>query len=776
VNAVAALVTASAMSVLLLTSLFACGRLPRAGHAPPLENVLLVTLDTVRADRLGSYGCTTAETPSLDALAREGARFEQALAAAPLTLPSHATLLTGTIPPRHGVHQNGTGPLAASVPTLAETFQASGLRTGAFVGSFVLDASFGLARGFEVYDDEIPRDPTALTPGLEAERPAADVVDRALLWLGRDDARPFFAWVHLYDAHAPYEPPEPYRARFAGRPYDGEIAAVDAQVGRLLRHLEERGIADRTVVVVTADHGESLGEHGELTHGLLLFEPTLRVPLLVRAPGRVPAGLVVEEPVALADVAPTVAALLGRHLAMPGSARTQPAAEIDGRDLSAVLAEGREPPRADLYAETEYPRLFGWSGLAALRRGHAKYVHAPSPRLFDLRADPAEATNLLRPGERRQLALAEALATLRAGVAQGGGAPPPASLDAGARAKLEALGYVSGAAAPGGGSGPESPGAADPHDRVALFRSFEEAHWASLEGRPAEAAATLETLVAADPANAVFRTHLARARRDLGDAERSLREYQRAFEMAPGDADAGYELAMALQSAGRFEEATATLVRVLEANASRPEAHNALGILRSQQGDPEAARASFAAAVALDPGDPVLLNNLGNAQRALGASAAAADAYRRSIELAPRYAEPRNGLGAILVAEGRPEQALPLFDAALELAPDRHEIRLNRAVALELLGDRPAAVEAYRDFLSAARGEPELAEQHAVVVQRMSLLVATDAASAPDRDRQVIPGRAGSSPRSPRPARRGSDPEVGEEVRSLDLPTAQSSN
>ncbi|HEX2465656.1 MAG TPA: sulfatase, partial [Thermoanaerobaculia bacterium] len=378
-------------------------------------NVLLVTLDTVRADRLGSYGYAGASTPALDGLAREGIRFSQAVATAPLTLPSHASILTGLFPPRHAVHQNGAAALPPTVPTLAEALHGHGYRTAAFVGSFVLDARFGLDRGFELYDDDIPRDPTTAVPGLEAERPGTQVVDRALSWLNADDQRPFFVWVHLYDAHAPYEPPEPYRSRFADRPYDGEIASVDAQVGRLLSYLDERGLAGDTIVAVAADHGEALGEHGELTHGLLLFEPTVRVPLLLRAPGRLPGGVVVGEPVGLADLAPTLAGLAGVHLGLPSSS-------VDGRDLSASLAAGDEPPRVDLYAETEYPRLFGWSALAAIRRGHAKYVAAPTPRLFDLESDPGETSNTLQAGDHRPAALAEALASLQA---EGVAAAPP---------------------------------------------------------------------------------------------------------------------------------------------------------------------------------------------------------------------------------------------------------------------------------------------------------------------------------------------------------------
>ncbi|MFY9824548.1 MAG: sulfatase, partial [Thermoanaerobaculia bacterium] len=257
----------------------------RGGERHP--NLLLVTVDTVRADHLGCYGDREAVTPFLDRLASEGLRFEAASSTVPLTLPSHATILSGLLPLHHGLRNNGAGALPAGTGTLATLLagDAAHYRTGAFVGAFVLDGRFGLKTGFEVYDDEIPRDPKAGV-SLEAERPGREVVDRALTWLkdgdDRKDDRPFFLWVHLYDAHAPYTPPPAWAARHPGRPYDGEISEVDEQIGRLLAELDRRGVSGRTVVAVAADHGEALGEHGELTHGLLLYEPTLHVPLLLR--------------------------------------------------------------------------------------------------------------------------------------------------------------------------------------------------------------------------------------------------------------------------------------------------------------------------------------------------------------------------------------------------------------------------------------------------------------------------------------------------------------
>ncbi|MEO8217881.1 MAG: sulfatase, partial [Acidobacteriota bacterium] len=252
-------------------------------------NVVLITLDTMRADHIGAYGAASPATPNLDALARSGVRFDQAMSAVPLTLPSHATILSGLLPLHHGLRNNGAGSFPGDRDTLAAMFSRGGYRTGAFVGSFVLDHRFGLERGFEVYDDQIPRQPdTDHVMGVEAERPADAVVDRALSWLDGQDVRPFFVWIHLYDAHAPYAAPEPFRSRYSDTPYDGEVAWVDSQVGRVFADLQKRGWTNRTIVVVVGDHGESLGEHGELTHGLLLYQPTLRVPMIWSAPALAP--------------------------------------------------------------------------------------------------------------------------------------------------------------------------------------------------------------------------------------------------------------------------------------------------------------------------------------------------------------------------------------------------------------------------------------------------------------------------------------------------------
>lgn len=699
----------SAGLALLGATVVVAGCSTESRSASPVS-VLLVTLDTLRADRLGAYGYAAAETPVLDRLAREGLRFDQAMSAVPLTLPSHATILSGRLPQHHGLRLNGAGAMPAELPTLATVFGGAGYRTGAFVSAFVLDRRFGLGRGFEVYDDEIPRDPTA-PEGLEAERPGREVVDRAVTWLAQADSRPFFLWVHLFDAHAPYEPPEPYRTRHAGRPYDGEVAELDAQLGRLLAELDRQGRAERTVVAVVADHGEGLGDHGELTHGLLLYEPTLRVPLLVRGPG-LAAGHTVAGPVSTADLAPTLATLAGVKLPPTG---------LDGRDLAADLAAGREPGEAALYAETRYPAVFGWSSLTAVRRGRYKYISSSRPELYDLATDPAEARDL-RTTERRTVAeLAERLEELSRFSRD---PAPAAGSDAESKARLASLGYVGG----GAGGAPSGP-PRDPRETATLFREFEEAHWATLAGRTREAVERLEKLVAADPANPVFRASLGEAARKAGDLRRAAELYRQATATAPLDPQNWYNLAVTLREAGEPREAAIALSEALRLDPNHAEAHNALGILHIFQGDLPAARTELSRAVALDPRNAAAQNNLGNALKSLGLAGEAERHYRESIRLAPRYADPLNGLGVLLVELDRPAEAVPFFDRALELEPRRHEVRLNRGVALQAAGDREGAIAAYQAFLTASASDPEFSEKRRVARE----LVARLSGSTPDR-------------------------------------------
>jgi Flp pilus assembly protein TadD len=486
-------------------------------------------------------------------------------------------------------------------------------------------------------------------------------------------------------------------------------------VGRLLAALDEQGIAGRTVVAVAADHGESLGEHGELTHGLLLYEPTLHVPLILRAPGRL-APRVVRTPVSLVDLAPTLAGLVGHAFSGPG---LKPR---DGRDLAADLLAGREPGAGEVYAESQYPAIFGWSPLAALRRRDLKYISAPKPELYDLAKDPKETANLL---DRNPAGPEKGFAARLAQIETGAVAAPPLVADAETRARLASLGYATGGARPA----PARRSGIDPKTMVDLFQRFERAN-DRLQDGDAGALGELEALVAADPANPVFRGKLAEAWRNRRDYARAVPLYRMAAEAAPEDPDAWYNLASALQEAGQLPAARQAIERGLKLDASRPEAHNTLGIVALSEGRLEPARQEFELAVKLDPRNARALNNLGNVLKAMGKLGEAEQAYKRSAALAPRYADPLNGLGTLEVERDRPREALPYFESALALAPGYHEVRLNRAIALDLAGDLAAGMGAYRDFLTATEGNPSYAEQRRAAQQLLARLNRRAAGSA----------------------------------------------
>lgn len=662
-------------------------------------NVVLVTIDTLRADHVGAYGSRSTSTPTLDALAASGVRFAAAQSAVPLTLPSHTTLLTGLLPLHHGLRNNGAATLAGDVPTLASILASAGYRTGAFVGAFVLDHRFGLNRGFEKYDDEIVRDPTENTT-LEAERPAVAVVDRALTWLDSTDARPFFAWVHLYDPHAPYAPPEPYRTRRANDLYSGEVEYADNQLQRIVDALEAKGVAKRTIIIVAGDHGEALGEHGEATHGLLLYEPTLHVPLIMRAPGALKTR-VVQTPMSLTDVAPTIAALVGHP--MNGA--------LDGRDLSANLLNGDEPPPADLYAETEYPRNFGWSGLAALRRGSMKYIAAPAPELYDLARDATEMRNIRDEARRDTVALSKALDALR----QSAKSQSKTVADDETRRKLASLGYVSAGAAVNATN-------ADPKTMAPLFGRFEQSIFALAAGHVVEATKELQRLVDADPHNPVFRATLARTLRRQGDLSRAIANYKEVVVTTPSDADAWYNLAATLHDAARNDEAAQVIAEALRLDPKRAEAHNTNGIIKLDERKPEEALAEFRKAAELDPRDARAFNNMGNLLRDMGEPDRAEAAFRSALAVAPDYADALNGLAAILVQKDRPAEALPLFDRVLREHDDFVEARLNRGIALQLMGNHASAAVEYERVLRETAGRARVSRQHDAAQQLLARL------------------------------------------------------
>jgi arylsulfatase A-like enzyme len=386
--------------------------------------VVLVTLDTTRADRLSPYGFAAAPMPAFDRLAREGIVFDQATTVAPLTLPAHTSLFTGLLPTRHGVRDNASAPLGEEQLTLAEILEAHGYRTAGFVGSVVLDPDRGLRQGFQEYGSVAGSTAQTAAFGRRMQRPGAAVIDDAIRWLAGVANERFFLWTHLYDPHRPYEPVEPFASQHD--PYVAEIAYADSQIGRLLDALDARGLTDRVVVLVTADHGESLGEHGELDHGVFLYESVLRVPLIARVPAGRPHR--VSDVVRLIDVMPTILDLAG--VASP---------PVDGSSLLDLMRGGRRS-ELEAYAESVYPRRYGWAPLFSLRSGRFKFIDAPEPELYDLQVDPSEARNIFHERQKLAAAMHARLQTERKREAATPG--DAVTHDDELQARLGALGYI----------------------------------------------------------------------------------------------------------------------------------------------------------------------------------------------------------------------------------------------------------------------------------------------------------------------------------------------
>ena len=544
---------------------------------PTPERVVLVTIDTLRADRVGCYGDARARTPVLDALAANGVRFAHAISPTPLTLPSHVSLMTALDPPRHAVRHNSLHRLGEALPTLAGALRAQGFASAAFVGSVVLGHRYGLARGFDVYDERGER-ASSQTVGY-AERPANHVVDAALAWLAQAPPR-FFLWLHLYDPHAAYTPPAGFAAAFPDDPYRGEIAFADYQVGRLLDAVRERFGPDGLLVAVTSDHGESLGEHGELRHSYGVYDATQRVPLIFSGVGA-PAGKLVEAPVRLVDVAPTLLRAAG----------APELAGADGRALQPLFDGADDAPRI-AYVETLATHYdYGWSALQGLRSAEYKYIRAPRPELYDLRADPAERRDLAaqHPDLTREFE-----AQLAARLAHAAPAPEAAEVPAAERAQLRELGYVAPAPDARGDADPSA--GPDPKDEIGLIARLHRAESLAALGRPADAYALLRELPDPPPAVAALRASFALRARDYAAAERDAR---RAVERESRRPDLQLVLANALEAQAQHAAARAAYEAAARLDPESREAWQGIERTARQLNDTEAAERARAAAAGL---------------------------------------------------------------------------------------------------------------------------------------------------------------------------------
>ena len=684
----------------------ALGALPR-GVAPSDLNVIVVTLDTTRADKLGCYGDPSRATPNLDRLATEGVLFEQAIAPTPLTLPAHSTIFTGTTPLRHGVRDNGGYTLEPNAETLAETLESHGYATGAFVGAYVLDSRWGLNQGFDRYFDNFDLSKYTSIGLGDVSRIGSEVVDAALPWLDQHAGQRFFAWLHFYDPHSPYEAPEPWRSRFARRPYLGEIAYMDEQVGRLLAWIDARGLAPRTLVVALGDHGESLAEHGEGTHGLFIYDATLRVPLIVRAPYAGLAGRRVPGVVRSEDVMPTILDLVG----------IAPPRAVQGRSLASLLTGAATDLNLDGYAESYYARNhYGWSELKAIRAGRYKYIEAPRPELYDLEQDAGELHNLY--AERRPLA--DRLAgELRRIVSAGDAMSPksaPGSVDPETRERLAALGYIGSftnvAAKPG-------ERLADPKDKIDLFNMLLAARESTGPDAGRMSIETLEKVVAADPEIMDAWMMLGNQFARQGEPERALPYYRKALDLKPDYDLATINMAHAYRQMGRFDAAIAGYERYLQIDPRNGYVHYQIGELFMDTDRIDEAVSHFRKAIELDGRLAQAQNALGVASLRRGDFASAEREIRAALAARPDVGLAHYNLALIAEQRGDLAGAMAEYQREVELHGDAYKAAFNMGRLHERLGNREAQLGAYR---RAIEMNPLFAEGHFFLAQLLAEL------------------------------------------------------
>ncbi len=683
------------MACLFVVCLLAAGCKPGERRAEDRWNVLLVTFDTTRADRIGCYGNERVQTPALDGLAADGVRFARALSAVPITAPSHSTILTGRYPIAHGVRDNGLFVLADEQLTLAEILSAEGYATAAAVGAYPLTSRFGLSQGFEFFDDHLTgrfedhlgRRAVPKERLFFDERRAAQVNEALLPWLsehaGSDSDQPFFAWVHYFDPHQPFEPAPPYDQLYVDEPYDGEIAYADSRLGFLLKHLEALGELDRTLVIMTADHGEGLGDHNELTHAVLAYNSTLHVPLIVRPPaGSAPAGKVVDDWVGTVDIVPTVLELLG--IDRPEG--------LQGRSLVPLWQPSSSAPASRRrYAENLSPRLtHGWGELRVLFDGPMKYIHGPRPELYDLEADPGELRDLAdeHPQEmERMRSILEQFLSRHAV----DGTSQVQTLDEEVRRRLESLGYLhTGSSAGETVSESLVDGGIPPRSRVGDINDLSAAKHLIFDGRFVDALHHTRKLIEGTPDTPLYLELHAVALAGSDRLEEAWAAVEHLSEKGTVSDDLMFRMAALGFERGDRGRAVESLSRHLETSPSAKGWWLYASLLKMLE-RPVEARAALDQAIEVDPSfAPARVDIAVDLARA-GELDAAELELQRAIEDGPYYAKAFYNYGTLTLHAERCDEALDLFHRAVALAPRYVDAHLAVVATHLCLDDREQA-------------------------------------------------------------------------------------
>jgi arylsulfatase A-like enzyme/Flp pilus assembly protein TadD len=627
-------------------------------ESKPALNVVIITIDTLRADHLGCYGYKQIRTPNIDALASESARFERAYTPVPVTLPAHTVILTGTYPVFSGMHDFSGNKLNPKQPTLASVLKRQGYTTGAVIGSAVLDSRFGLNQGFDFYYDHFDFNRLQESNLEEMERPGNVVTDVALDWLGKNRPNQFFLWMHLYDPHYPYRPPPPYSEQYKDRLYDGEIAFADVQVGRLISFLKANNTYRHTLIVLTGDHGESLGEHGEKTHGFFIYNATLHVPVIIHLPGSA-STKTVSELVSLADLMPTV--LQALKVDIP--------TEVQGHGLLPLMVPTKAGETRNLYAETFLPRLhFNWSELRAVETEKYQFIDAPKPELYDLSKDPGETQNLYTDRKAVAEELRNRLTTLVGQYSAGQEMAEKTGLDPALMERLKSLGYAGFSG--GGGTTVSDRSLPDPKDRIQTYELISEAIAESQHGEYQSSAEKLAVALKTEPNSVPIQYLLGLNYYRLQEFPKAVEELQRVLQLSPNYSLAAFQLGLAYAQGGDFDQAIQTLKHALELDGT-----------------------NFSAAY-----------NLGAAYLRKEMVPEAVAAFRQTISINPEYAPGHRALGQTLLYEEKVDESLAELRRAEELDP--HDAGTHAALAKALLA-KGLNAEADDEMRKAQQSRPQ---------------------------------------------------------------------
>ena len=662
----------------------ACTRAAAADSEPP--SIVLISVDTLRADRLGCYGSRHTPTPHIDAIAQGGTRFTAIDSQVPLTFPSHVSLFTSTYPFFNGIEDNGEV-LRPDAVTLATVLKLHGYRTGAFIGGFTLDRRFGLNQGFDDYDSTFDLHRQGDSDPGDVKRRGSEVVAAAIRWLPSNDLRPFFLFLHLYDLHTPYNLPASYRARY-GTGYDAELRYVDDQIGVFWDALRQRHLLGKTLVVFVSDHGESLGEHGEQTHGYFIYQSTIWVPLIIHWPdGREKATPRVDTPASLMDVAPTVVQIAG----------IPPPREFQGRSLLELLHPGASDAARAVYSESLYAHEhFECAPLRSVRLGRYQYIQAPKPELYDLAADPGETRNLYRQNRSLALASEEKLNSLRARF----GSDHPLGgkvLDPEAVARLSSLGYVA-VSSPQAAAGETG---ADPKDRIAAFEEYGRAIILASTGHVDEANAILEKLLAGNPDLADVRMSLGLNDQRRRRPQEAAREFVQVLKANPYNVQAHFDLGLSFYQLREMDEAAKECNAALAIAPYYTRAEELLGSIDLEKGDYGGGREHFEHILTIDPSDYSAHYNLGALDTLQGQWVEGEQQLQSALKVDPEAADAHNVLGSLYFRESDLPRAEREFQQAIRLRPGFASAHYNLGLAFREQDRQNDAINEFRQALAA---------------------------------------------------------------------------